>query len=170
MHSNTVNFMLLGTLAARGLIASPVQHAERSGHLDVVNITPPPVDDFGLNQGDLANVIKRGLTVIDITPPPRNDDNSNDVKRDNLEARSGTVSRIGHCGVAGGTFMPLVAVSSQDNGFNDASEAFCSHVDGTVMPPDSSVVALVQSTGSETLRLTSGAIGHFQGESRSPLC
>ncbi len=60
--------------------------------------------------------------------------------------------------------MPLIAVNPTDNGFNDASTAFCGHFDGTVIPGDGSVSALVQSTGGENLRLTDGSIGHFQGE------
>lgn len=59
--------------------------------------------------------------------------------------------------------MPLVAVNLAENGVNDAIDSFCNHFDGTVILGQSAVSALAQSSGGETLRLTDGSIGHFQG-------
>ena len=178
MQLSGVNHLLLLALAARRIAASPTQFNERG--LQVTNITPPPVDPDNYDDDnnpsndnddkrDLSssNVVKRGLQVTNITPPPVDPDNYDDDSDDSNDKRD-ILARGGYdideCGNHGGQWMPLVAVNSAEYGFNAAASAFCNHFDGTVIPAEGSVAALVQSTGGEILRLTSGEIGHFQGE------
>ncbi len=168
MHSSTLKFTLLSALAARGIITSPVQHAERSDDLDVFNIPPPPVEESHLDQRDTANVKRGGLKVVEIHPEGY-DNHQNLAKRDDLEARAYPY-KTKNCGINAGVFMPLVAKDNREYGFNDAVSSFCSHVDGLVIPGGGMVAALVQSTGGEFLRLTTGSIGHFQGEFHSRSC
>ena len=145
--------MVFGALAAGSTFASPVQSTTRD--LQVIEVTAPPMSE---RRDSFNRQAERGLDVFEI---PSTSVVADDEKRD-LLARAYPYN-TDHCGVNGGVWMPLTAVDRAESGFNDACASFCGHYDGTIIPGGGSVSALVQSTGSEVLRLTDGSIGHFQG-------
>ena len=156
MHSTSFLYFLLNALIAQRVIGNPIQLDSRG--LQVVDVQPSSDEDTDETK---RSVVARngGLTVVDVAPQV---DPGDDASKRSLEARKYPY-KTDHCGVNGGKFMPLVAVNPAENGVNDAINSFCNHFDGTVIPGHSAVSALVQSSGGETLRLTDGSIGHFQG-------
>ena len=168
MHSSTLKYVVLGTLATRAIFASPTPQQVDDTNSIQISSTPPVDPNEDIRAQDANQNLKRGLTVTPITPPTTGEDDSQgaqDLDRRNfLEARK-YAYKTNHCGFQHGTWMPLNPVNTQENGFLDGCSAFCSHFDGTLFPSGKSVAALVQSTGSEVLRTTKGSIGHFTGES-----
>lgn len=154
MHSTTFLCFLLNALAAQKSVASPIQGDSRG--LQVTNVQPA-ADKDTVDQSKRSLVERGSLTVVNVDPQI----DPNQQKR-SLEARKYPYT-TDHCGVNNSKFMPLVPVNPNENGVKDAINSFCNHFDGTVIPGNSAVSALVQSSGGEVLRLTDGSIGHFQG-------